>query len=363
MSDMIISSSLKEYAVNFVDDFSVPLQLETNEGAFAIIDRNVFDLYRQRLDGILIEGRYLVVETNETNKTLDKCKEIIETLVERNFRRNQKLLAIGGGVIQDITAFVASVLYRGVEWSFFPTTLLAQGDSCIGSKTSINLGEKKNLIGNFYPPSSIYIDTVFLESLTSDDIKSGIGEMLHFYYYANSPYIDKLMGNYAQAINNRSTLVEFIRESLAIKKSVIEVDEFDKGERNKFNYGHTFGHALETTTDYGIKHGQAVTIGMDMSNYISLKLGLLDQKMFVEMHKKLSINFPSYDLSSCDMGSFFNALSKDKKNIGNNLGCILSEGPGSLVRHQLPFDENLKLMIKSYFTGESSACTSDPGLD
>src|SRR5271157_5866279 len=142
----------------------------------------------------------------------------------------------------DITAFVASILYRGLEWSFFPTTLLAQGDSCIGSKTSINLGDKKNLIGNFYPPSSIYIDTAFLESLETDDIKSGIGEMLHFYYYANSSYIDKLIGNYIHAISNRSTLIEYIRESLSIKKSVIEIDEFDKGERNKFNYGHTFGH-------------------------------------------------------------------------------------------------------------------------
>lgn len=352
MSDMVICSKFKEYGVNFVDDFTVPLKREIDDGAFIILDNNVFDLYRARLDGVLKNERYLIVEANETNKTLGRCKEIIETLVEKKVRRNQKLVAVGGGVVQDITAFVASILYRGIEWAFFPTTLLAQGDSCIGSKTSINLGDKKNLIGNFYPPSSIYIDTAFLASLETDDIKSGIGEMLHFYFYANSPYIDKMIGNYAQAISNRSVLVEYIRESLSIKKSVIEVDEFDKGERNKFNYGHTFGHAIETITDYGIKHGQAVTMGMDIANYLSVRMGLMDQPLFDVLHAKLVVNFPCYDFNQCNMEAYFDALAKDKKNIGSNLGCILSEGPGRLVRQQVPFDDILKDMIRTYFSSQ-----------
>lgn len=350
MSEMIIHSKFKDYAVHFVNDFSDPLKDEIKSGAFVIIDKNVYELYKSRLEQILVDGRFLLLEANENNKTLDKCKEVIELLVEKKVRRNQKLIAVGGGVIQDVTAFVASILYRGIEWSFFPTTLLAQGDSCIGSKTSINLGDKKNLIGNFYPPSSIYIDTAFLASLETDDIKSGIGEMLHFYFYADSPLVDKLIGNYHNILANRVLLVDFIMGSLSIKKTVIEIDEFDKGERNKFNYGHTFGHALETITEYEIKHGQAVTVGMDLANYLSVRLGLLEQELFSEMHEKLANNFPSYDLSRCDMMLYFNALSKDKKNIGNNLGCILSKGPGSLVRHQMPFDENLKSVIKSYFS-------------
>jgi 3-dehydroquinate synthase len=352
MSDMIIISKFKEYSVDFVNDFSVPLKRETDEGAFIIVDSNVFALYRASLESIVKEARYLVVEANEPNKSLEKCKAVIETLVENKMRRNQKLVAVGGGVIQDITAFVASILYRGVEWSFIPTTLLAQGDSCIGSKTSINLGDKKNLIGNFYPPSNIYIDTTFLESLETDDIKSGIGEMLHFYFYANSSYIDQLIGNYAQVIGHRSALVEYIKESLSIKKSVIEVDEFDKGERNKFNYGHTFGHALETITDYDIKHGQAVMLGMDIANYLSVRMGLMDQPLFEAIQAKLAVNFPNYDLGRCDMEEYFNALAKDKKNIGNNLGCILAEGPGRLVRQQVPFDDTLKEMIRTYFADQ-----------
>ena len=349
MPDMIIISKFKEYSVDFVDDFTVPLKRETEDGAFIIVDSIVLDLYRARLEGVVKEKRYMVVNANEKNKNLEKCKEIIEILVANKVRRNQKLMAVGGGVIQDITAFVASILYRGIEWSFLPTTLLAQADSCIGSKTSINLGDKKNLIGNFYPPSSIYIDTVFLDSLLADDVKSGIGEMLHFYFYSNSPFFDKLIRNYSQVLSNRAVLIEYIKESLTIKKSVIEVDEFDKGERNKFNYGHTFGHALETITNYGIKHGQAVTMGMDIANYLSVRMGLMDQSLFETIHAKLAVNFSNYDIGQCDLEAYFGALAKDKKNLGNNLGCILSEGPGGLVRKQVPFDDTLKEVIRTYF--------------
>ena len=353
MSDLIIHSKFREYAADFVGDFTVPLKRETDADGFIILDQKVFDLHRERFTKVVNDGRCLVLEARETNKTLDKCKEVIETLVEKNMRRNQKLIAIGGGVIQDITAFVASILYRGIEWSFFPTTLLAQGDSCIGSKTSINLGDKKNLIGNFYPPSSIYIDTAFLDSLAIADIKSGIGEMLHFYFYANSPMIDKLVGNYAGVINHRAKLVEYIRESLSIKKSVIEIDEFDKGERNKFNYSHTFGHALESVTDYAIKHGQAVTVGMDLANYVSTQMGLMSPAVFHELHAKLSINFPEFNWNKINLDQYFALLSKDKKNIGNNVGCILAKAPGELLKKQLPVDDHFKGMIRTYFSGQA----------
>jgi len=349
MSEMIIHSKFRDYPISFVDNFAVHLAHELKNGAFAVIDSVVYGLNRALLDDALPTDRFLVIEANEPNKSLSKCTEIIELLVVKKFRRNQQLLAIGGGVVQDVTSFVASILYRGVAWSFFPTTLLAQGDSCIGSKTSINLGDKKNLIGNFYPPSHIYIDAGFLKTLSAEDVKSGFGEMLHFFFYANSPFADKLIKNYHRLLADRGLLVEFIKESLAIKKSVIEIDEFDKGERNKFNYGHTFGHALETVTNYGIKHGQAVTVGMDLANYLSAKLGLLDPAVYACIHNKLIVNFPDYDLSRCNMVSYMEALTKDKKNLGGNLGCILSEGPGRLVLKQIPFDNKLEMMIRHYF--------------
>jgi 3-dehydroquinate synthase len=350
MSEMMIRSRFKEYPVRFVDDFTLPLKDEIDNGAFTIVDKTVFDLFRPRLTDLLRVDRFLVIEANETNKTLGKCQAIIENLVARKVRRNQKLLAIGGGVIQDVTAFTASILYRGIEWSFFPTTLLSQADSCIGSKTSINIGDKKNLIGNFYPPSAIYIDTGFLDALTADDIKSGIGEILHFYLYANSGRLKELIDNYQSVIHNRKLLSAHILESLKIKKSVIEVDEFDKDERNKFNYGHTFGHAIESITEFSIKHGQAVTVGMDMANFISLQLGLMSKDVYDGLHSMLSLNFPLFDFHKIDMNRYFDFLSKDKKNIGNNLGCILSSRPGFLFKKQIPINESLIEWIKLYFS-------------
>lgn len=350
MSDrMIIKSRFKDYTVNFINDFLIPFENEKKNGSFFIVDSNVHRLYLEKAEDVLPTDIYLIIKANERNKTIDKCKEIVEVLVEKQIRRNQRLVAIGGGVIQDITAFTASIIYRGIEWSFFPTTLLAQADSCIGSKTSINLGDKKNIIGNFYPPSDIFLDVRFLNKLPSDDIKSGIGEILHFYFYSNSPFIQEMMNRYNDLIANPKLLMKFIRESLAIKKSVIEIDEFDKGERNKFNYGHTFGHAIETVTNYELKHGQAVCLGMDIANYLSLNFGLLNDDLFNEMHVIIKTNIPDYDWSGFDLCYYIDALSKDKKNIGNKLGCILSKGPGDLVKKQIPFDKNLKTLISQYF--------------
>ena len=258
------------------DDFSIPLAKELGSGSFFIIDSNVYKLYFENNIFDKSAKNFLIIKASELNKSIDKCMEIIEILVEKKIRHNQRMVAIGGGIIQDITSFTASIYLRGIEWSFFPTTLLAQADSCIGGKTSINLGTLKNIVGNFNPPVKIYLDIDFLATLSKEDIKSGIGEILHFYYYSNSPYIKEIANTYDDLIINPKSLLKYINESLMIKKTVIETDEFDKSERNKFNYGHTFGHAIETSSNYVIKHGQAVTVGMDIANYISYYLGLID---------------------------------------------------------------------------------------
>lgn len=340
---------MRDYRVIFVEDFLSPLQEYADQRAFFIVDSLIHKAYSDRLASVVPQDRFLVIEANERNKTINKCQAIIETLVERTFRKNDRLIAIGGGIIQDITAFTASILYRGVKWIFFPTTLLAQADSCIGGKTSINLGDKKNLVGNFYPPADIYIDTAFLTSLPEADILSGIGEMLHYYYYAASPLFEKLIGERPQLLADRRLLMAYIRESLQIKKGVIEIDEFDKGERNKFNYGHTFGHALESLTDYAIKHGQAVTIGMDIANYVSFRRGIMNLEEFNRTHNLLCKNFPAYDWAHFDMARYIQFLSKDKKNIGNDLVCILAEGPGHITKQCIVIDDLFKDVIYTYF--------------
>jgi 3-dehydroquinate synthase len=354
MSDsLLIKSLFRNYEVKFIGDFIQPIKVLVVQHTFFIIDAIVWQIYKKKLKSLIPEELLLIVTANEKNKSLDKCQEIIEILVERKIRRNEKIAAIGGGVIQDITAFSASIIYRGIEWSFIPTTLLAQADSCIGSKTSINLGDKKNLVGNFYPPSDIFIDMNFIESLSIDDIKSGIGEIMHYYIYAASPLFEELITDYEMIIRDRNLLLKHIEESLKIKKSVIENDEFDRGERNKFNYGHTFGHAIESITDYAIKHGQAVTVGMDMANYISMKMGFMRLEIFHNLHKKLFINFPEYNWMGIDIDRYINLLSKDKKNAGSNVGCILAKDAGFLFKKQLPMDDEFRKLIETYFAEQT----------
>jgi len=349
-NSMIIKSKMRDYSIFFVEYFLNSLKEYAKQNSFFIVDSLIYETYGDRINATVSQDRLLVIEANERNKTIDKSQEIIETLVAGNFRRNDRLVAIGGGVIQDITAFTASILYRGVEWAFFPTTLLAQADSCIGGKTSINLGDKKNLVGNFYPPSDIYIDTAFLSTLTQADISSGIGEMLHYYYYAASPLFEKIISERPKLLADRCLLNDYIHESLKIKKGVIEIDEFDKGERNNFNYGHTFGHALESLSDYTIKHGQAVTIGMDVANYVSLRRGIMKQNTFEAAHILLTKNFPVYSWEHFDMERYIQFLSKDKKNIGGDLVCILAEGSGRISKQRICVDDAFRDILREYFS-------------
>lgn len=363
MSDSFkVRSLFCEYVVEFIDGIVARLAEEVSAGAVVVIDERLLGLY-PAIAAVIPAGQRIAIPAREESKDLDACRRLIEDLVGRGFRRDGRLVAVGGGIVQDVTAFSASILYRGVEWMFVPTTLLAQADSCLGSKTSINLSGKKNLIGNFYPPSRILIDPIFLASLSADEIKSGIGEMLHFFYYCDHEATPRLAEQYDRFFQDRSLLLPFIRASLQIKRTVAELDEFDRGERNKFNYGHTFGHALESATDYAIPHGQAVTVGMDIANWMSVHEGLLDIAGFDRMHIVLRRNFPSSpaaDLAAIDLGRYMGALSKDKKNVGSDLVCILSHGPGRLERVQLALDATRRGRLERYFCERVWAAASYP---
>lgn len=351
MSEQItIHSRLRDYRVEFVGNIFPILAKELDSASCLMVDKAVYELFAKEMQDILKAHSHLVVEATEPHKSYDYCGEIICQLLDMNVRKNAKIIAVGGGIIQDIAAFCSSIMFRGIEWAFVPTTLLAQADSCIGGKTSINFGAVKNKLGNFYPPSVIYVDTGFLNTLSVEDIKSGIGEILHFYYYADSPLTSQLYDNYLALLDNRSQLKPHILESLRIKKSVIEVDEFDRAERNKFNYGHTFGHALESVTNYAIKHGEAVTIGMDIANMLSTAMGLMEERTYKSIRSKLEMNFPEYRLSGIDVTSYLGFLAKDKKNVDEQLTCILSEGAGKLVKTKIPMDARFKERIASYFS-------------
>lgn len=338
-SEFKVKSNIKDYSVIFVDDFSKPLIKDSSGESFLVIDQNVFNLYKHKFEGLLREGRFLVVEATELNKTLNYVNHVVRFLINHNIKRNNKLIAIGGGIIQDITGFVSSILFRGIEWIFYPTTLLAQGDSCIGSKTSINVDDFKNQLGTFYPPSHIVVDVNFLKTLTLADIKSGFGEVIKVHLLDGEKSLEYVDSHYEEAFLEPAVMKNLILRSLMIKKDIIEKDEFDKDYRNILNYGHTFGHAIESVTNYEVSHGQAVTMGMDIANYVSLERGMLSDKSCEMMRTVLLKNYPDYSFRKGQRDSFLIALTKDKKNVDENLTAILTEGPGKMRKVKIPFDE------------------------
>jgi len=350
MCDELTVVSLRDnYNVMFSDRVADVLHKRYERDAIFVIDDKLIDLHEDRFTSVLNRECHIPVEAKEENKTLEYCQHVLQLLIGQHMRKNWTLVALGGGVIQDIVGFIASILFRGIRWEFFPTTLLAQADSCIGSKTSINFGKYKNLLGSFYPPSNIYIDVHFLDTLPVSELKSGIGEILHFFMIAKSPLLTRLVDHYDELLSSPGLLKEYIIESLSIKKKVVEIDEYDNNERNVFNYGHTFGHAIETVSQYSVNHGQAVTMGMDIANFVSLSLGKVAERDFEVMHKILLKNMPVFHLRADMTERYFAALSKDKKNIGENLGCILSGGLGAMQRAQIPINDKLKKIIIEYY--------------
>jgi len=307
-----IKSYKGEYHVEFVD--YIPTL--SHEGNIFVIDDNIWDQYYR--DKHIENNEVFLVHATEDAKTLRESQRLIDFLIENEFRKNNKIIAVGGGVVQDLVAFTTSILYRGVDWEFYPTTLLAQCDSCIGSKTSINHNKFKNLLGGFHPPRNIYINIEFLNTLPEDDIKSGVGEMLHYFLLNHEVDLSEEMVDDEDIIGN---INKYLTKSLSIKKEMIEKDEFDRGRRNLFNYGHTFGHAIETLSDYSVNHGQAVTMGIKIANTISINRKMINNILRDKIDTILIKNMPDYIIE--DVDQYIECLKRDKKNVSNKLTCIL----------------------------------------
>ena len=353
MLDFKVKSSVHDYEVKFVENAPGVLKNNIRDGDVIIIDNKVKVLYPDLLKKINNNINIIGLDAREDQKSYEGLIPIIQELINSGFRKNHRLVGIGGGIIQDITAFTASIMYRGVSWIFFPTTLLAQGDSCIGSKTSINFGKYKNQVGGFFPPNKIFINLEFLDTLSEVDIQSGLGEMSHYFVVAGESDFKEYKQAYDIALTDKETLVNMISNSLIIKKSYIEIDEFDQNKRQVFNYGHSFGHAIESLTNYAIPHGIAVSFGMDIANFISVKKGLLNNSIRLEIKDLLQKIWSGYSISSLDVAKFSLALSKDKKNVGNELRLILCKGYGKVFKAPQKLDDEFKGWLKQYLTNES----------
>ena len=321
---MKIKSHIKEYEVSLLDTLPKAVDIADGSNVFYVVDHNVYRLYPSLFDNILQDQLY-VFEATEEHKNIMSALDICDKFTKVSAKRNAVLVSYGGGIVQDITGFVANILYRGIEWLFVPTTLLASCDSCIGSKTSLNYNTFKNLLGTFYPPNHIYICPAFFKTLSDGDVKSGLGEVIKFNVMSGDKSLAALEKSLPDLMNlEEKSVLYFVQKSLAFKKPFIEEDEFDKGKRILLNFAHTFGHAIDVTSHYIIPHGSAVAMGMLMANSISHKRGILNN-IIVKHIEAVSLPVLTMQVESKWFSSqeLIQAIRKDKKQINNEITAIL----------------------------------------
>lgn len=352
---MKITSKIKNYEVGMVDDLLSKrdeiLRKFSYDRLFFFIDKNVYEQYEKQLALFIGNDCFFLIDASESNKEYSHLAEYYDLLIENRFTRNDILIAIGGGIIQDISGFIASTLYRGIHWIFIPTTLLAQADSCIGSKTSINFGSRKNLIGTFCPPDAIFIDTGFCGTLTPEYFNSGLGEIIKFHLQADQKQYEVLKKFLAlKDPHSPQALKKIIWSTLKIKKSYFEKDEFDSARRNLLNYGHCFGHALESASGFSVNHGEAVIVGMGFANLVSERRGLMDPETYAEFEALLKRYYPRFDLSEIAVDDIISYLKQDKKRVGKGLTMILSEDIGRQCKYNDLTEQEVRDTFREFLT-------------
>lgn len=310
-----IKSQVSDYKLGFVDSLDSIVSVMQQDNTITVIDSNVYKLYPT-----LRKQSNIVLYSDEDIKTLKGAEMLFNMLKDRKANIKTTLVVIGGGILQDLVGFCASVYCRGIDYILVPTTLLAQTDSCVGGKTSINLDNRKNLLGTFYPPKDIIIYTKFLQTLPKIDYLSGMGEIFKFH----------ILQNNIKQFSIEKAVEPMILDGLAYKVDILSRDEFDKGERRFLNYGHTFGHALESISNHQIPHGLAVVMGCMIASLTANKLkhasSDIDEIMLKGKHlineSKLHKQKDWFNVSS-----LFEIVKSDKKSTGKLTMVLVDQKP------------------------------------
>lgn len=269
----------------------------------------------------------VIVKNGEESKNINTYANIISKLLDKNIRRNELLVALGGGVVGDITGFVAATLFRGLPYVSIPTSLLSQMDSSIGGKTGIDFNERKNILGCFKQPLLVLIDPNTLNTLPKEEFNNGMAELIKHAIIGNKSLFEKLK---SRPIIDE----EIIYESLCVKKRYVTLDPYDLNERMILNFGHTLGHAIELALN--LKHGYAVSLGMLMAIQMGINLQLTDRSCYAEIMNVLELY--GLPVDNIDYKKYLNEVIKDKKNIAGSINFIFIKNIGEPVIY--PVSEN-----------------------
>jgi len=303
-----------------------------------ITDHNVLPLYGERVKLSLEQCGFGVniieIPAGETSKSAEMLNFLYSQLIKAGITRSDLIIALGGGVVGDLVGFAAATLFRGIDFVQIPTTLLAQVDSSVGGKVAINLPEGKNLVGAFYQPKMVIIDTKTLQTLPSRVFSDGCAEVIKYGAIRDEELFEKLEDIEVTTISN-----DIIYACCDIKRRVVENDELDLGERMVLNFGHTFGHAIEKHYNYGTyTHGEAVAAGMVMECKFGEKIGITPHGTTERLEKLLTkFNLPiNVDV---DSNSLTAGINTDKKSEGKMINLILLNKIGEAIIHKIPKEE------------------------
>lgn len=322
------------------------LTIASSRGAYDVqIGDGAFDdLLAQRPDAPVIADAYfderlapeaqrtLFLPAEEGAKTLSAAERLIERLRDLGTTRGDHLVAMGGGIVQDVATAAASLYMRGLRWSYAPTTLLGMCDSCIGGKSSLNVGRYKNLAGNFHPPQLVVVDPAFVDTLPAEDRAGGLCEAMKI-SWCRGP---EAFARYLE-LHEAGDMAALIHHALAAKQWFIEIDEFDQRERRLLNFGHTFGHALEAATRFEVGHGTAVGLGVLAAEAFA---GHPAPELAAHASALIAVaeDLPER-LARRDPAAFEAAMLSDKKHSYGHLHLILPTPGGGIVERRFARDD------------------------
>jgi 3-dehydroquinate synthase len=308
-----------------------------------ITDSNVERLYGYALNTSTkesgFETKIITMKPGEESKNIDTLQEVYKELSTFKISRQDLIIAFGGGVVGDLAGFAASTYLRGVDYVQIPTSLLAQVDSSIGGKVAVDLPFGKNLVGSFYHPKAVFIDTDVLKTLDKRFLHDGLAEVIKYGFIRDESIIDELI-NYKNDDELLQNIEEIIYKCCSIKKCVVETDEKDFGERMLLNFGHTLGHAIEKYFNYKkYSHGEAVAIGMAEITKNGEKLGITQKdtyKLLIDILKKYEL---PCEAPAMERDKVLEAIVLDKKSSGKDISLIVLKKPGEGVIRKVPIIE------------------------
>lgn len=328
-------------------------KLEMSGRKLAVItDSNVGPLYADKVAQCLKEtGNNIFVytfEAGEKNKNLNTVQDVYEFLIKNKFDRKDMLVALGGGVVGDLTGFAAATYLRGIDFIQVPTSLLAQVDSSIGGKTGVDFRAYKNMVGAFHQPRLVYMNTSTLSSLNTRLFNSGFGEILKHGLIKDASYFQWLKDNIEKiATLDSGYLEEMIYRSCEIKRKVVENDPTEKGERAQLNFGHTLGHAIEKQMNFELYHGECVVLGMIAALNICVERGTITKEEYDDIYNTFkAYNFPmTVDKTTID--EVIAASKNDKKMDGNKVKFILLKKVGKAYIDMTVDDNTMRRSLKN----------------